>query len=134
MQVAAARKLLELSDTTDADDLFAIVADPDGDRVAPVPVAREAPIACIFEPVMEALLLDETGDPACRLVQLDKALLNICHLDEPAVEATVDKRRLTAPAEGIAMLDRAVGEKTSLSLQVLNNRLIGFLDVNALVR
>ncbi len=55
-------------------------------------------------------------------------------LDEPAIESTVDERGLTTPAERITMLDCAVGKKTALCLQVLDDGLVGILDVDALVR
>lgn len=68
---AATCEALKFFNTADADNLLTIVTDPDGNRVAPVPVAREAPIASILEPVVETPLLDEAGDPASRLVQFD---------------------------------------------------------------
>lgn len=55
-------------------------------------------------------------------------------LDEPAIKSTVDERGLTTPAEGITMLNCTVGEKTALCLQVLDDSLVGFLNVDALVR
>lgn len=55
-------------------------------------------------------------------------------LDEPAIKSTVDERGLTTPAEGIAMLNCTVCEKTALCLQVLDDGLVSLLNVDALVR
>ena len=82
---------------------------------------------------METSLLDESGHPASCLVKFDQAILNVSDLDEPAVEATIDKGSLTAPAEGIAMLDSSIGKEFAHILQVLDNRLVRILDVNAFV-
>mmetsp|Transcript_26727 Transcript_26727/g.33313 ORF Transcript_26727/g.33313 Transcript_26727/m.33313 type:complete len:503 (-) Transcript_26727:26-1534(-) len=133
VELAAAGEALELLDRADADDLLAVIRNPNRDWVTPEAVPGEAPVARVLQPVMEALFLDEAGDPAGGLVELDKALLDVGDLDEPAVEAAVDKGRLTAPAEGIAMLHGAIGEEAALSLQVLNNHLVSILDVLASV-
>ena len=83
---------------------------------------------------MESLLLDEGWNPAGGLVELDEAILDICHFDEPAVKAAVHKWCLTTPAVGITMLDGTVGEELSSSFQIGNHHLVSVLDVNAGVR
>lgn len=93
-QGSAAGKSLEFLNGTDADDFLAIVTDPDRDWVSPISVSGETPVARVFQPVVEALLLDEAGDPAGRLVELNKPVLDLCDFDEPAIEATVDERSL----------------------------------------
>ena len=80
---------------------------------------------------MEALLLDERWNPASRLVELNESFLDLSHFDEPAVEASVDERCLTAPAEGIAMVHSAVGKESSSRLQIGNDHLVSILDINA---
>jgi len=82
---------------------------------------------------MEALFLDERGYPLGCGVVLDDILFNISDLDEPAVEATVHKRSLTAPAEGVAMVDSTLGKNFALVLQVLNDLFISIFDVLASV-
>jgi len=59
---------------------------------------------------MESLFLDKSRHPSSGFVQLDETLLDVSHLDEPAVKSTIDERGLTTPAEGIAMSDCTVGE------------------------
>ena len=54
---------------------------------------------------MESLLLDSGRDPHCLLVLLNEVLLDIGHLDEPTVKASVDERGLRTPTEGVTMLD-----------------------------
>ena len=58
-----ARELLELLHGRNGDDLLAVVAHPQGDRGAPVAVARDGPIARVLEPVGKALLLNKLGNP-----------------------------------------------------------------------
>lgn len=41
--------------------LLPIVGDPHWDRGAPEAVARNGPVACVGNPVVEALLLDKIG-------------------------------------------------------------------------
>ena len=82
---------------------------------------------------MEALFLDERRNPASCLVQFNQALLDICYFNEPAIKASVNKRCLTTPAEGITMLNSTVSEKSTLSFQVLDDCLISILDVDALI-
>ena len=82
---------------------------------------------------MEALLLDETWNPASSLVELNQAFLNLSNLDEPAIETSVNERCVTAPAEGITMLHGTACKKSSLGLEVLNDSLISIFDVNSSV-
>ena len=89
LQRATARETLKFLNAADAYDLLAVIADPDRNRISPVPVTGEAPIARVLEPVVETLLLNEAWHPASRFVQLDQALLDIGDLDEPTVEATI---------------------------------------------
>ncbi len=63
-----AGQVLELLDGTHADDLLHVVGDPDGDGVAPEPVAGEAPVLGIGQPVMETALLDVSGNPLGLLI------------------------------------------------------------------
>jgi len=132
-QRTAARETLKLFNGADANDFFAIVGNPDGDRVAPVSVPGEAPVAGVFQPVVEPLFLDESWNPLGGLVQFTESLLDICDLDEPTVEATVNERGLRSPAERITMLDGASGEKFAHSLDVLDDSLVGVLDVDTVV-
>lgn len=73
--------------------------------------------------------MDKARNPTSRLVELNKSLLDVSDLDEPTVKASVDKRCLRTPAEGVAMLDCAVGEKSASCFQVLHDDFVGFLDV-----
>ena len=57
--------------------------------------------------------MNEGWDPVGGLVQLDEPLLDLSNLDEPTVEATIDKRSLRTPAERIAMLNSAIGKEAA---------------------
>ena len=131
LQRATARETLKFLNAADAYDLLAVIADPDRNRISPVPVAREAPIASVLKPIMEALLLDKGWNPAGRLVELNKPLLDLSDFDEPAVEATIDKRCLTSPAEGIAMDNGTASKESPGCLQIGNYHLVSILDVHA---
>jgi len=51
--------LVELCSTADAHNLLHVIGHPERDWSSPVPVARDAPIASLAQPVVEALLAHE---------------------------------------------------------------------------
>lgn len=60
-------QLGQLLDAADADDLFQVITHPQRDGRPPVPIARDAPIIGILEPIAKALVLDVVRHPV-RLV------------------------------------------------------------------
>mmetsp|Transcript_44678 Transcript_44678/g.105873 ORF Transcript_44678/g.105873 Transcript_44678/m.105873 type:complete len:246 (-) Transcript_44678:674-1411(-) len=78
---------------------------------------------------MEAFFLDKVRHPVRSLVVLDKLLLDRLHLDEPRRHSLVDERRIRAPAEGVAMLDRTRLDQPAASFDVSKDRLVSLLHV-----
>jgi hypothetical protein len=60
-------------------------------------------------------------------------LLDLCHFDEPALFASINKRSLTSPAEWIRMLFGSLRVESSGSFQILDDLLVGILDIDSLV-
>ena len=97
--VADSRPLLELLDAAHDLDLLSVVADPNGQRRAPVAVATHGPVARVGQPVVEALLLHELGNPVRLSVGSKKLTLDLLHAHEPRGNGLVDERSLAAPAD-----------------------------------
>eukprot|EP00162_Nutomonas_longa_P014983 comp22153_c0_seq2/m.51930 comp22153_c0_seq2/g.51930 ORF comp22153_c0_seq2/g.51930 comp22153_c0_seq2/m.51930 type:complete len:401 (+) comp22153_c0_seq2:2102-3304(+) len=126
-----ARELFELSDTGDADDLFAVVGDPERERGSPEAVAGDGPVASVAEPVCKALLLDKVRDPVGLQVVLDELFLDCLDLDEPGRHGLVDEREITAPAVADRVGDFGAADEATLGLELCNDVVVGFLDVAA---
>jgi hypothetical protein len=62
--VGSARKLLELLDRADADNLFKIRADPERDWGTPVSISRDVPVTCVLQPLTESTVTDALWYPA----------------------------------------------------------------------
>ncbi len=128
---AVVAHLPELGDGADDVLLAAVGADPDGERRAPVAVAREAPVLHVLEPVAESSLADGFRDPVDGVVVRDELILDRRHLDEPGRERVVEERRIAAPAVGIAVRELRRLEELALFLEVLEDQRIGLLDEDA---
>ena len=70
---------------------------------------------------MESLLLDECWDPLVCLIGLNDIFFVICDFDKPRVSSSVDQRSLRSPAEGIAMVDGSLCEKSAFVLDALSD-------------
>ena len=88
-----------------ADDvhLAALFAYPNGQRGAPIAVAREAPVDDVFEEVAHAPRFDRFGHPVDGIVRLDEFVFDRRDLDEPALAGVVQQRRIAPPAVRIAV-------------------------------
>ncbi len=85
------REALQLLNRSDADNLLHVVRDPEGDRGAPVSIARDGPVTGVAKPVGETLLLDEVGDPHCLGVIGEKTLDGLFNADEPGGHGFVEE-------------------------------------------
>ncbi len=72
---------------------------------APVPIAADAPVLHIFQPVSKATFSDRFGDPVDRFIVSHETVFYRGHFDKPAISCVVNQRRIAAPAVGIAMLE-----------------------------
>ena len=122
-----------------------VVADPHGNRGAPVAIARDRPIARSGQPVAEDSVFDVLGRPRDLLVELDHAVPYGRHLDEPGRHGLVDKRLAAAPAMGVAVdialaldehglpvaLNRS--QRPARIPQISDDRLVCVEDLQALV-
>ena len=122
--------LFELLDAADrmAAAAFAL---PDIQRGAPVPVAADAPILHVFQPVAEAALADGRGNPVDGVVVADQIFANRGHLDKPGFSRVIDQRGVAAPAERVAVLKLRRGEQQPPRFQVIQNQRIGVFDKHA---
>ena len=127
-------ELLQLLHRRHAVRLSAVVADPQRNRRAPEPRAADAPVARFLEPVLEPFLANEAGHPVNGAVVLDHALAQRLDAHVPGGRRLVDERRARAITERIAVTELRVLEDGALLLQVVNDRLVGLLHVEALVR
>ena len=122
--------LFELLDTADrmAAAAFAL---PDIQRSAPIPVAADAPILHVFQPVAEAALADRRGNPIDGVVVADQIFADRGHLDEPGFSCIIDQRGVAAPAERVAVLELRRGKQQAPCFQVVQNERVGILDEHA---
>mmetsp|Transcript_63686 Transcript_63686/g.184702 ORF Transcript_63686/g.184702 Transcript_63686/m.184702 type:complete len:476 (-) Transcript_63686:842-2269(-) len=125
----AARVLLQFRDAADANYLLEVVGDPEGDRRAPVAVPRDAPVAGLCQPIVEALLLDEARHPIGLVVVRDELVADFLDLDEPRGDRAVDEGRLGAPTMRVVVDLGAVEHQVPLLLQHLLDVLVGLLNV-----
>jgi len=107
------------------------LVDEEGDRHAPVALARDAPVGAIGDHGMQPCLAPggvETGSVhaaqgfvAQGLAVGQGAAGNRVHGDEPLAGGAVDRRTLVAPAVGVAVADRAwaKSDPTSSSLATI---------------
>ncbi len=85
------REALQLLNRSDTDNLLHIVRDPEGNRGAPVSIARDGPVTGVAKPVGEALLLDEVGNPHGLGVIGEKTLDGLFDADEPGGHGFVEE-------------------------------------------
>ena len=123
----AAGKLGEL--LTAADDVYlaALVAYPYGQGGAPVALPGDAPVYYVLQEVAHAAFLDGFGDPVDTAVVVYQPVLYLGHGYEPGGAGIVDKRRVAAPAEGVAVLKPGGGKEKAALVQILEHHGIGLL-------
>lgn len=89
-----ARKLEEVVDRLDADNLLSVIADPERDRGAPVAVAGDGPVAGIAEPVAKAVVLDKLGDPVAERIVGQELVDEAFDANKPRRDGLVDQGRI----------------------------------------
>jgi hypothetical protein len=125
---AGAGQRAELVGGAQAEDI-AVVAAPDRDGRAPEARARDGPVARLLQPVVEAGLADEVRDPMHIGVGGHHALAQGLDLDVPGGRRLVDERRAAPPAVRVGVLEGDVLEDAAPGLEVLDDVLVGILDV-----
>src|SRR5207247_1025799 len=115
--------LLELAPRAEDGQRLALLAGIEGQRQAEVPLPRDVPVAHVAEPVVHSLAV-ELGDPANRGVRVEHRLPDLVGGDEPFVDDAEDQRRMAAPADGVAVDDRARVDQAS-TLAELADDLVG---------
>jgi len=126
------RDLFQLSDASDADHLLEVARNPQRDWRSPKSVPRYAPIPCLTEPIVEALLLDRGWHPISCIVVLDEFVTDLLNLHEPTCDGSVDKRRVRAPTVWVVVHLIAVEHETTFLLQVFLDVLISLLHMLSL--
>ena len=64
------------------------------DRGTPVPVAADAPVLDVFQPVAEAAFADALRNPVDGVIVADEIVFDSGHFDKPGFPRVVDKRRV----------------------------------------
>ena len=126
-----AGKLLELLDAANADNLLTVVAHPQRNGSTPVPVTRDVPVTGVGDPAAETLLLDERGNPVGALNVLEHLGDDVRDADEPRGDGLVDEGLVGAVAHGVRMLELGLDNELAAVLEVLDNVLVGLLDLHA---
>ena len=129
---AHARALLELVERADHRDVVLLAA-PDGQRRAPVALARERPVDVVLQPVAEAAVLDVLGMPGDLLVGGQQLVADPRRRDVPGGLGVVQQRRRAAPAVRIGVLVVLGAQQPAALAQVLDEIGVGVLDEAPLV-
>ncbi len=127
-------KLRELLGRAHARVVLAVVASPDGNRRAPVTVARERPVDVVLEPVAETAVLDVFGVPVDGLVLREEVGLVRRRAREPGGLGPVDEGRVAAPAVWIGVRVVDDGDDLSARGEVVDEVGIGVLDETSRVQ
>ena len=122
---------LELLDLTDRLPLTAFAL-PDGDRDSPVPLPGDAPVPGALDPVLLSGGTCPIGDPLDPVDLGEHVALDLGDGDEPLPGVPVDDGGLAPPAVSVSVLDLLGVEEDSLLLQVLDDLVVGGLDLLSL--
>ncbi len=106
----------------------AFVAAPDGQRRAPVAVARQRPVDVVLEPLAKAAVFDVLGVPGHGLVGGQQIVLDRRRLHIPGRLGVVEQRRVAAPAERVAVLVRHLGQQQATGREVGDDAGVGVFD------
>ena len=129
----AARALLDLGERAQALRV-AVLAAPDGQRRAPVALARDRPVDVVLQPLAEAPVLDVRRVPGDGLVGGEQALAHRRRADVPGRLGVVEERRAAAPAVRVGVQEPLGAEQAPARAQVLDQVVVGVLDPAAGVR
>ena len=108
-----------------------LLADPDGQRRAPVALAGQAPVHDVLQEVAHAAFLDVVGHPVDGAVVAHQLVAHGGHADEPRGAGVIEQRRVTAPAEGIVVRKGQSGQKQPAPAQVLDHLFVDLLGAFA---
>ena len=111
--------------------IVGVIALPDRDRAAPVPIAGDRPVTGIADPLAELAVLDVVGDPVDVLVEFGHPVAEFGYLHEPAGNGLIDERIAATPAVRIAVLVARHSEQPAVGPKHLSQWLIGIEDVLA---
>ncbi len=95
-------------------------AAPDGQRRAPVALARERPVDVVAEPVAEAPVLDVRRVPVDGLVRVEQLLAELRRRDVPRRFRVVEQRRAAAPAVRVGVLVVLDAQQQAACVEVLD--------------
>jgi hypothetical protein len=119
-------ELLQLLGAADR-PFVAVLANPERQRRAPIPVTRDVPVDVVLEPLTETLL-DLLGHPIHSLVARDHLRLELRGADIPSRRREIEERRAAAPTVRIAVTLARLLEDESARLEVFHQRVVGFLE------
>ena len=78
-----AGKVAQFGNRANAELMPTVLADPNGQRRAPVAIPTQSPIDVVLQPVAEPSFFDVLGHPVDILVKFNHAFLNLAGADEP---------------------------------------------------
>ncbi len=81
----------------------ALVAHPNGQRRAPIAIARQAPIDHVFQKVAHAPRADTVGHPMHGGVVFYQSVAHFGHFDKPSTARVIQQRRVATPTKRIAV-------------------------------
>ncbi|OPZ02461.1 MAG: hypothetical protein BWZ09_02552 [Alphaproteobacteria bacterium ADurb.BinA305] len=117
--------------------LAGLLVQEEGDRYAPVALARDAPVGAVGDHRVQARLAPR-GVELGGLHGAQRALAQCgavggdpVHADEPLRGGAIDERRLVAPAVHVAVGDLAVREQGADLGELVDDRRVGLPDVHA---
>ena len=122
-----AAELLELGERADRHRLAGLVA-PDGQRGAPVALARDRPVDVVLQPLAHAAVLDVLRVPVDRLVGGQQAVAQRRGADVPGRLGVVEQRRPAAPAVRVRVQVGLLLEEPPALAQVVDDAAVGVLD------
>ena len=117
--------------------LSGLLVQEEGDRHAPVALARDAPVRAVGDHGVQARLAPvgekfRRFDGSQRRLAQGAALDRLAiHADEPLAGGAIDDRRLVAPAMHVAVGDLVRGEQAADFAQLLDDGGVGLPDVEA---
>ena len=108
-----------------------LLAPPDGQGRAPVPVPGQGPVDVVLQPVAEAAVLDVVGVPVDVLVLPQEVRAVVRRAHEPRRLGPVDERRPAPPAVGVGVGVRLLPHQQAPGGQVVDDRPVGVLHPHA---
>ena len=121
----------QFGDGADGVHVPAILADPDGQRRAPIALAGEAPVDHVLQEIAHAAVLDVVGHPVDGLVVGQQLIAQRGHADEPGGARVIDQRRVAAPAEGVIVRVGLLFHQKAAAFQIGDDHGIGLFHEHA---